>query len=688
MRNRKSCHAALLIGAMFLCTGCSILNPSTLFMNEEERDAYYHSSPSFWDQTIAVDGSTVLSELQNDIFLGKPYNNILKFGDNILMIGEASYSSLLEGTFSNQEDVQYEFSFDVYSPWYNRITASLSHTETSCTSYQVCGDSLFLLDVNAMKLTRYDTSLTKTGEYNLSSFEDIDGLTFYPSGDSDTCFVTDAASEELTQLQFTGNSILRSPIDLPYYDLRVLYASPESHTITVFGISETSLQEKIARFDTKTLTVTEEYSAADTSDTVFGSGITFLPSGSSLLRRAELTDDTIPSSVTFSYYDAGGNGVAEFSYTFGDYVSQEDAEYLSQDAAFFEEESIGFFLIYNIDCQPYLLVWDYSTPTPGMEPLGLPDMGQSADDSADVGSSPDEDFGNGTADDSLTDGDASQGGASGSGTTDDSLTGSDAGSADSGIPDWGELAEVRERADELEQQHGIEIRFGQEVPSELGIYRLESCSDESLLSEALDTLSQSINCYPDGFFPQLCFGDTTGIIIYLSGTISGDTEGMLDSPTGFMDSDGHNLVMVLSTDYLWDWDYTISHEISHMIDQRLEYRAVYVEDSLFSEDAWASYNPEGCEYLNTYENYEENEQYPLYADYFADAYGMTFPTEDRAELFGLAMSDYLGSFDEDVFFKANAPTTEKYRYYCACIRDGFDTTGWAEVMPWEKIIQN
>jgi hypothetical protein len=611
-------------------------------MNEEERDAYYHSSPAFWDQTVALDDSSALSELQNDIFLGKPYNNILKFGDNILMIGEASYSSLLDGTFSNQdEDVQYEFSFDVYSPWYNRITASLSHTEISCTSYQVCGDSLFLLDANAMTLTRYDSSLNKTGEYDLSSFEDIDGITFYPSGDSDTCFVTDETSGELVQLRFTDASIVRVPVALPYYDLRVLYASPESHTITVFGISESSLQEKIARFDTETLAVTEEYSAADTSDAIFDSANTFLSSGGLLLRNATLSEDSIPSSFTCSYYDAKGNGVAEFSYEFGDYSSPDDAEYLSQDAAFFEEEAIGFFLIYNIDCQPYLLVWDYSEKTPGMDSISLPDMGQDADDST-----------------------------------------------DSGIIDWGELAAVRAHADELEQEYGIEIRFGQEVPPELGIYQVEGCSDEPLLSEALDTLSQSLNCYPDGFFPQLCFGDTTGIIIYLSGTISGDTEGMLDSPTGFMDSDGHDLVMVLSTDFLWDWDYTINHEISHMIDQRLEYRSVYVEDSLFSEDAWAAYNPEGCEYLNTYENYDGNGQYDLYSDYFADAYGMTFPTEDRAELFGLAMSDYLGNFDEDVFFKANAPTTEKYRYYCACIRDGFDTTGWAEVMPWEKIIQN
>jgi hypothetical protein len=679
MKFRKFFPFALLTSAMLLCTGCGTLHLSTLFMDEDERDAYYHSFPAFRDQTIAADDSQNLMELQNDSFLGKPYNNITKFGDNILLIGEASYSSLLDSTFSNPEDdVQYEFSFDVYSPWYNRITASLSHTEITCTSYQVCGDSLFLLNADAMTLARYDDSLNKTGEYDFSFFEDIDTLTFYPSGNPDICFVTDAESGELVQLRFTEASIVRTPVELPYYDIRVLYASPEAHTMTVFGISTASLQEKFARLDTDTLTVTAEYSAADASDSIFDPEILFLPSGSSLLRSVTLTEDSVLSDFQVGYYDAAGNGLAQFTFEFDDFSSPEDAEYLSQDAAFFEEESLGFFLIYNIDCQPYLLVWDYSQPTAGMEPLNLPDMRQGTEEASGDTSSGDNDSNDGVS----SVGGSSVGDASSGGDNSDE----DASSGDASAIDWGELTGARGRADTLGQEHGIEIRFGREVPQQVGIYQMQGCSDETLLSEALDTLSQSLSCYPDGFFPQLCFGDTTGIIIYLATDISGDTEGMLDTPTGFMDSDDHNLVMVLSTDYLWDWDYTISHEISHMIDQRLEYRAAYVADALFSEETWASYNPEGCAYLNTYENYEGNELYDVYSDYFADAYGMTFPTEDRAELFGLAMSDYLGNFDEDVFFKANAPTTGKYRYYCESIRDGFDTTGWAEIMPWEEII--
>jgi hypothetical protein len=616
-------------------------------MSAAERDDYYHRSPAFWSQAAAVDGSDGLWKLDSDIFSGKPYNNILQFGDSLLLVGEASYRSFLDGGLFGQGEGsgEYEFSFDVYSPWYNRITASLSHSEVSCTSYQVCDGSLFLLDSAAMTLARYDSSLNENGTFGLSAFEDIDSLVFYPSGEEDTCFLADGESGGLDLLRFSGDSVVCTPVSLPYYDARVLYASPDDHTLTLLGVSEETLQEKIVRLDTDSLAVLAEYPCTDAADTLSASGMTFLPSGSILLRESAQDAASSHSISTFSYYDGSGNGIATVSYDLGDYSAESGFGYLSQDAAMFEEEALGFFLVYNSDCEPSLLVWDYSTPISGMEPLDIPYMGQDADDAV----------------------------------SGDGASGTDI--------DWGSLTELRARADELEEQYGIEILFGQQLPEEIGIYRIAPCTDEELISEGLDTLSKSLDCYPGNFFPQLCLGETTGITICLTGAITSNTEGMLGSPTGFLDTADDRLVMVLSMDYLWDWDYTISHEISHMIDQRLEYRAVYVADSLFSEETWASYNPDGCTYLNTYENYEENEQYDTYSDYFADAYGMTYATEDRAELFGLAMSDYLGSFDEDLFFQDDAPTTEKYRYYCACIRDGFDTDGWDKVMPWEAILE-
>jgi hypothetical protein len=643
MKYKKICCCALLIGTAIFTAGCSVPDFSTLFMSEDERSEYYRDKPLFWNQATAVEGSDTLWEVHNDIFSGKPYNNILKFGDTLLLVGEASYHSILSDGLLNtaeSDEENYELSFDVYSPWSDRITASLSHSDVNCTSYQVCGDSLFLLNDAEMTLVRYDGNLQETGTYNMSSFEDMDTLTFYPSGSTDSCFAFDSVSGELKQIVFSENSIKCTPVELPYYDLQVLYASPEERTLTVLGISSSTLQETLAIVDTDSFTVTEENTAIGMTDVLAESNLTFLPSGGILVRETifpeTATENSFPLN-TFSCYDNNGNGIACVSYDCNNY--------LSMDAAFFEEDALGFFLVYNADCQPYLLVWDYSQPTSGMDSLDLPDAGQQ-ENGDDQQESP----------------------------------------YDTEQEECGDDTEQQEN-DSAESLYGVEIKYGEDIPDELSVYYLEPCTDEELLSEALDTLYESLGSYPNQFFRQLCFGDNTGITIYLAGTITGSTEGMLETPTGFTDSIDGRMVMVLNTEYLWDWQYTINHEISHMIDRRLEYRASYDEDSLYSEETWSSFNPQDYDYLGTYDGYEENDLYYQYPEYFADSYGTTFATEDRAELFGLAMSDYLEYLDEDEFFIDGSPVVVKYEYYCACIRDGFDTTGWDDVMPWEKILE-
>jgi hypothetical protein len=410
-------------------------------------------------------------------------------------------------------------------------------------------------------------------------------------------------SGELKQIVFSENSIKCTPVELPYYDLQVLYASPEERTLTVLGISSSTLQETLAIVDTDSFTVTEENTAIGMTDVLAESNLTFLPSGGILVRETifpeTATENSFPLN-TFSCYDNNGNGIACVSYDCNNY--------LSMDAAFFEEDALGFFLVYNADCQPYLLVWDYSQPTSGMDSLDLPDAGQQ-ENGDDQQESP----------------------------------------YDTEQEECGDDTEQQEN-DSAESLYGVEIKYGEDIPDELSVYYLEPCTDEELLSEALDTLYESLGSYPNQFFRQLCFGDNTGITIYLAGTITGSTEGMLETPTGFTDSIDGRMVMVLNTEYLWDWQYTINHEISHMIDRRLEYRASYDEDSLYSEETWSSFNPQDYDYLGTYDGYEENDLYYQYPEYFADSYGTTFATEDRAELFGLAMSDYLEYLDEDEFF--------------------------------------
>jgi hypothetical protein len=65
---------------------------------------------------------------------------------------------------------------------------------------------------------------------------------------------------------------------------------------------------------------------------------------------------------------------------------------------------------------------------------------------------------------------------------------------------------------------------------------------------------------------------------------------------------------------------------------------------------------------------------------------MTYPTEDRAMIFGTACQ--IDTDDTDFYPTWNdivngSYIQAKYEYYCKSIRAGFDTTGWPETTFWE-----
>lgn len=57
---------------------------------------------------------------------------------------------------------------------------------------------------------------------------------------------------------------------------------------------------------------------------------------------------------------------------------------------------------------------------------------------------------------------------------------------------------------------------------------------------------------------------------------------------------------------------------------------------------------------------------------------MTFATEDRSEIFGTAIDDYINGIYDDARFTDDSPIRNKLDYYSRCIRDGFDTKDWPD----------
>jgi hypothetical protein len=251
-----------------------------------------------------------------------------------------------------------------------------------------------------------------------------------------------------------------------------------------------------------------------------------------------------------------------------------------------------------------------------------------------------------------------------------------------------ELAPLREKADALEEQYGVQIYIAEECGNMFGGYGVVPLSDYTQTEQALVQLSHEMAKYPEGFFTQFHVGWVEGIDIYLAGTLIGMEEGVLDYAGGFETTYNGRYALVIDATEVYNVGPTFHHELSHAIDDKIEEETD--EDLLLQyEDEWNALNPPeeiyGSSYSDTYEVFGREEMLPFvywYADtgnaYFIDDYSMTFPTEDRARLFEYIMQDERGYLD----WEDEPHLREKLNYYAACIRTVFDTTGWTDIL-WE-----
>ena len=131
--------------------------------------------------------------------------------------------------------------------------------------------------------------------------------------------------------------------------------------------------------------------------------------------------------------------------------------------------------------------------------------------------------------------------------------------------------------------------------------------------------------------------------------------------------------------------YTLHHEIGHMITHTLMECA---DDSFFplTEERWNSFNPDGFEYVGYYDDDKESELYCKdgNSEYFIYSYSCSTPDEDRAIIFGNAMTYYMGYSTMGFNEKIDA----KLVYLSACIRSVFFDVDWSERPAWEHILDH
>lgn len=493
-------------------TACSFSDVSYLFKSPAQKQAILHKSPAFWEDTTSVKGSSNLSILHNVAFEGQPYNDTRQFGDNILMVGQGSYNNSIIET----DDQSVQYSFDVYNPWSNEITASLTHDKTDCDDYMIKGDRLWLINSDAGRATIYDKDLKeiKTCKYNP---EDYDG----------NCDTSDSDDGDVPN---PGN----------YYDVSQIATSADGKYALVSGVTPDTYKYAVSdiRIDDNTVLSTYEgqsfsmscvdskgfvieadtanniwnYHSSDGENSFFSLpdvvDVTLAEDGDMLIRCQDLSSDNIISyykyspatgvSSSFSYNLATRN-TGKMSDSSSDSAAADTKTYCSANSVYLPDANCVMMLLYTAQCNPEILIWSldkgkndskaeitsyndcdtllqalrddgsYVSPYSAIDPSDSTDENQEAMEEA----GKDSDYN--TYGDEVT------------------LI------PDTASYDWGDLSDINARITALEQKYGFSIYFGPEVPKRIDYYDIHQFKNKDKLSVALDSLEEILGCFPDDF---------------------------------------------------------------------------------------------------------------------------------------------------------------------------------------------
>lgn len=249
------------------------------------------------------------------------------------------------------------------------------------------------------------------------------------------------------------------------------------------------------------------------------------------------------------------------------------------------------------------------------------------------------------------------------------------------------LALLKERAEKIGKENGVEIYFGEDIKNcPRDIYDYKVTNNAIRIDKMLDLLEKALGKYPAGMLEQLGQKENAGskLHVYLSGGITPVDETGIDS-IGIQNSLDGILFLVLDVNSFTDLENTIYHEIFHAIEGELNYS----EAAFFDYEVWDSLNPKDFVYDYDYQENSANYDFDYTLDdaeheaYFVDIYSKSFPGEDRARIMEYAMLDEADARRK----KIEVPRLQaKLKYICEQIRKGFDTTGWPEKTVWEQAL--
>ena len=232
-------------------------------------------------------------------------------------------------------------------------------------------------------------------------------------------------------------------------------------------------------------------------------------------------------------------------------------------------------------------------------------------------------------------------------------------------PDAQGLQQCAQRALELKEKYGLHVHVGEDALEVNGGYELVSEYLVPSMSEMMDRIEALLSQFPEGFWDEsLAKGD---VHISLVRTIAGNKE-----MVQFYENGGAYVLLQASDNI----EQNFLHGIAYIIDS-------HVLGNSRDYDDWKKLNPDEFDYdyhYYTYYKYSDSEYLSNENRYFADAYSMTFPHEDRCRLFVYAMLE-----GNESIFQTEAMQA-KLKRMCQGIRESYGYERDGNTYPWERYL--
>ena len=232
-------------------------------------------------------------------------------------------------------------------------------------------------------------------------------------------------------------------------------------------------------------------------------------------------------------------------------------------------------------------------------------------------------------------------------------------------PDTKGLQQCAQRAAEMTEKYGVHFHVGKDALTVNGGYEMQDEYLVSALNSTLDRLEALLNKFPEGFLKEsLAKGE---MHISLVRSIDGKKD-----VAQFYDSGNAYVILKISEKI----EENFLHGVGYIIDS-------HVLGNSRDYDEWKKLNPEEFDYdynYYAYKNHGDSEYLTDENRYFADAYAMTFPHEDRCRLFVHAMLDP----NADLF--TTDAMQAKLKRMCQGIREAYGYERDGNTYVWEQYL--